>query len=177
MTNQENVPFVLIECPGPGDAEFARDFLGAALEADRKLQEYFEQDPTFRPSIDRLETVYSIAFAPTAMALIKKWFDGGMAAFVLNLYEEWGEMFAVMADFGFFELTGQRYQMTIPNDLDINKIVKALRRLAATEDAECYLHPEWLLNDNGSGRGCRNADEIECHGLDGAGWRTRWLVI
>ncbi len=67
-------------------------------------------------------------------------------AFLLNCFEfDWAEIFFVMADVGFFTETGDRYRMTIPRNLKIEQVTDALLRLAATEDAECFLHPERLL--------------------------------
>ena len=58
---------------------------------------------------------------------------------------ELAEIFVTMADVGFFSKTGDRYQMTIPKSLRIRTIRESLLRLAATEDQECYLPPEWLV--------------------------------
>jgi hypothetical protein len=50
-----------------------------------------------------------------------------------------------MAELGFFCLTGDRYQMTVPQSIIGSKIEAALLRLAATEDQQHYLHPEQLV--------------------------------
>jgi hypothetical protein len=50
-----------------------------------------------------------------------------------------------MVNRGFFRLTGDRYQMTIPNEISGSKIEAALLRLAATEDEDYFLHPEHLV--------------------------------
>lgn len=72
-----------------------------------------------------------------------------LAAFPLNLVRsEFTNSFANMAAVGFFTLTGDRYQMTVPKDLKVETIAKALLRLAATEDVTAdfdYPHPEWLV--------------------------------
>jgi hypothetical protein len=54
--------------------------------------------------------------------------------FLLELIEsEWSEMFFVMVSLGFFTLTGDRYQMTIPRELKIETVKNAFRRIATTE--------------------------------------------
>ena len=68
-----------------------------------------------------------------------------LTCFSLHLWDEWGEIFSVMAELGFFRLTGNRYQMTIPREVTGSRIESALLRLAATEDVEYFLHPEELV--------------------------------
>ena len=53
--------------------------------------------------------------------------------------------FVMMAEIGFFVLTGQRYQMAIPTRLIMEKVKMAALKFAQTEDEECYLHPEYLV--------------------------------
>jgi hypothetical protein len=143
--DSQEAPRVLIEGAPPGAAEFVAQWLLAAVEADQLLQREFSENPDFRKSIERLELIYGIAFAPPAMVFLTMWLND-VTAFELDFWSEWVEIFSVMADIGFFTLTGNRYQMTVPNDLKIDRIKEALLRLAATEDAEDYsLHPEWLL--------------------------------
>jgi hypothetical protein len=47
--------WVLVEGPGPGDAEFLGHWLLAAVEADQALHEQFEQNPGLKEQISRLE--------------------------------------------------------------------------------------------------------------------------
>ena len=68
---------------------------------------------------------------------------GQYASFMLRLDSEEGELFAMLAEMGFFALTGQRYQMVIPYRLSLAKVKRALLRFAQTEDAEFVLHPEY----------------------------------
>lgn len=49
-----------------------------------------------------------------------------------------------MATIGFYRLTGDRYQMTIPEGISGSRIEAALLTVAATEDKDYYLHPEYL---------------------------------
>jgi hypothetical protein len=55
-------------------------------------------------------------------------------------------MFALMAELGFFRLTGDRYQMTQPEPVSGSKIETALLRLASTEDDRYFIHPEYLVS-------------------------------
>ena len=68
-----------------------------------------------------------------------------LTCFSVDLRDEWGEMFMLMTELGFFHLTGDRYQMTIPQALSGLNIEAALLKLAATEDEEYYLHPEQFV--------------------------------
>jgi hypothetical protein len=136
--------WILVEGPGPGDAEFAAQWLQSALKADRLLQREFSAHPGFRPTIERLEFASFVEFAPSAMAFIAMWL-GDVSTFKLDLRSELAEIFVTMADVGFFTQTGDRYQMTIPKTLRIKTIRDSLLKLAATEDAQYCLHPEWLL--------------------------------
>jgi hypothetical protein len=137
--------WVLIEGPAPGDAHFLGRWLLAAAEADRLLQEQYEQDPSFKLTISRLELVYAFAFSPAATKSIELLMKD-LTSFSLPVFEEWGEIFAVMADIGFFSQTGDRYQMTVPKEVRRTKIKTALLRLAATEDDSHFLHPEHLVH-------------------------------
>ena len=63
----------LVEGPGPGDAEFAAQWLQSALKADRLLQKEFSEHPDFRPTIERVEIARFVEFAPAALAFIAMW--------------------------------------------------------------------------------------------------------
>jgi hypothetical protein len=136
--------WVLVEGPGPGDAEFLGRWLLAAVEADQALQERFKKNPTLKKQINTLEVAYIFSFAPAATKFVELLMKN-LTAFSLQLWGEWGEAFTVMAELGFFCRTGDRYQMTIPQAISGSKIEAALIRLAATEDQEYLLHPEHLV--------------------------------
>ena len=138
--------WVLVEGPAPDDAAFLGHWLLAAVDADRELEEQLKRNPTLKPQIARLEVVYLIQFSSAATKFVEL-LMGNLTCFSLNLWrdEQWGEIFAVMADLGFFCLTGDRYQMTLPKEISGLKIEAALLRVAATEDEENYLHPEHLV--------------------------------
>ena len=64
----------------------------------------------------------------------------------------------MMLGMGFFVLTGDRYQMTIPVELTIEKVKSAVLNYAETEDSEYWLHPEHLVKTMSlAGAACGNA--------------------
>jgi hypothetical protein len=146
MSDQsEQTPFVVVKCSLPGNAEFASRWLAAAVEADRILTGHRNANPDFERAIERLNVIYALEFSSAAMAFVCIWLNNG-PAFSLNLFDsEWSEAFAYMAGTGFFTRTDQHYQMTQPPALTSETIARALLQLAATEDEDFYLHPEWLL--------------------------------
>jgi hypothetical protein len=140
----DNPNWVLIEGPGPGDAEFLGRWLLAATVADRTLEEQFKSNASLRDRIATLEIIRLVSFSPAAtqsVGLLRK----NLSCFSLDVRDEWGEMFVLMAKIGFYRLTGDRYQMTIPEDISGSRIEAALLTLAATEDEELELHPEHLV--------------------------------
>jgi hypothetical protein len=138
--------FILAEGPRRSDAGFASQWLLSAIEADRLLQPYLSETPGFHVSIVRLECPYKIEFGPSAMAFIGMWQTKG--CFSLDLLDpEWAEIFCIMARLGFFKQTGQRYQMIVPETVELDRIKDELLRLIATQDSEYRLHPEELLTN------------------------------
>jgi hypothetical protein len=137
-------PWVLVEGPAPGAAAFLGRWLLAAVEVDQRLADQYKQNPDLKPQIDRLEVECLVEFAPAAAAFVER-FMKNLTCFPLDLWDEWGEIFAIMAQIGFFRLTGHRYQMTVPTEISGSLIETALLRLATTEDHESFLHPERLV--------------------------------
>ena len=133
--------WILVEGPALSDAQFAKDWLQAAIDADQMLEQIFEQNPELRKCIPRRE----IGFAPSARAFIGMWLEEKGTVSVSLVTNRWVNTLSVMAGIGFFTLTGGRYQLTIPRHLDLEKIVDALRSLAATEDEEELFYPHRLL--------------------------------
>ena len=103
---------VLTEGPCASDAEFAGQWIQSANEADRLLQAYFENNPSFRPKIARLEIDHDFELAKSTMFFVKLWLSEVDTFYLHLLDSEWGEVFFVMTSIGFFTLTGDRYQMT-----------------------------------------------------------------
>ena len=137
--------WVLVEGPGPGDADFLGHWLLAAVEAETALGQQRKQNPGLKEQISRLEVEHEISFSPAATRFVEL-FMKNLACFTLDLWDEWGEDFTIMAGLGFFRQTGERYQMTLPQQINGPMIEDALLRLAATEDEEYYLHPEHLVS-------------------------------
>ena len=142
---EEGVRWVLIEGPNISDANFISRWLQAVVAADNLLRTVYLQDPSFRPKIKRLEMIYEMGFALCAMVFIEELLTE-RNSFPLDLCAQpWGERFAVMADIGFFQQTGDRYQMTIPKDLKIEAIKNAALKVASTEGSDLDLHPERVI--------------------------------
>src|SRR5437016_5047758 len=57
------------------------------------------------------------------------------------LRRETAPVFPIMTASGFFTRTGQRYQMTIPQGVNIGAIRDALLELAEREGEHSFLHP------------------------------------
>lgn len=62
--------WVLIEGPGPGDAEFLGCWLLAAAVADRALEEQFATNANLREQIIPLEIMRIVEFSPAATGLL-----------------------------------------------------------------------------------------------------------
>ena len=63
--------WVLIEGPGPGDAEFLGRWLLAAVEADQTLEEQFKRNTALKDQISRVEIVYHVRFSSGATRFIE----------------------------------------------------------------------------------------------------------
>lgn len=136
--------WVLVEGPGPGEAEFLGRWLLAAVAADRTLHEQLKRNSVLKDQISSLEVLYEIRFSSAATRFLELLMKD-LAAFTLSIKDDWIDLFSVMADLGFFRLTGERYQMTVPGDISGTRIETALLKLAATED-HYWLHPEYLVH-------------------------------
>ncbi|MCA1470333.1 hypothetical protein I6F09_20810 [Bradyrhizobium sp. IC3195] len=141
LNNDEGV---LVEGPGPGEAEFIGRWLLAAAAADRALQERFKQNKKLKDQISSVEIVYGISFSSGAAKFLELLMKD-LTAFSLPVDSDWIDLFAVMADLGFFFLTGERYQMTIPYGASGSAIEASLLKLAATERGFA-LHPEQMIH-------------------------------
>jgi len=139
------VPFVVVKCPSNGNASVLARWLAVATEADFLQTRLRHYDPVFDKAIQGLRSYYDVEFSPAAMAFARLWLNGG-SAFSLSLFDsEWAEPFTYMAGAGFFTEIDDCYEMTHPRALTSDVIARGLLRLAATEDQNYALHPEWLL--------------------------------
>jgi hypothetical protein len=146
----EELHWVLVEGPEPADAEFLGRWLLAAAEADRAFEELLKQNSSLKEQIGFLYLVSFSAEATSSVELLMK----NRCCFSVDLWELFGKDFAVMAEIGFFHRTGNRYQMSVPEDISGSTIEAALLRLAATKDEQEFLHPEQIIT-------CLSKHEIE----------------
>ena len=113
-------------------------------KADELLQQAKRDDSQFCKAITDLEESEFMDFGLSA-----EWFLSQLAAnkgfqtFVIEACS--ANAFVIMAETGFFALTGDHYQMTLPSNLDMGRVKQAYLKLAETEDEECLCNPEWLL--------------------------------
>jgi hypothetical protein len=82
-------PWVLVEGPGPGDAEFLGRWLLAAVEADQALQEQFKRNTQLRDQISRLEVTYQIRFSSAATKFVELLMKD-LTSFSLSVWTDWG---------------------------------------------------------------------------------------
>jgi hypothetical protein len=136
-------PYVLVEGPRWGDAEFYGKWLLAAHRAN-SLWKRASEDVSFAKRVERLEVVCVLDLAMAATGLLLE-LRGQFFTFMIRVDSEEAELFAMLASMGFFARTGERYQMVIPNRLTLATVKNALLRLARTEDGEFMLHPEDLV--------------------------------
>ena len=143
--HSEQVPFVVVQCPPYGDAEFASRWLASAADADRILTSHRSANPDFVTATEGLGLITAVEFSSAAMAFISYWQDS-WPAFSFNLSKV--RMVRSLRIHGrnrLFHTDRSHYQMTQPPALTSETIAQALLRLAATEDENDYLNPEWLL--------------------------------
>ena len=125
----EEPHWVLVEGPGPGEAEFLGRWLLAAIEADKALEQQRKQNRNLKEQISRIEVIYLVSFSPAATRFVELLMKN-LTCFTLD----------------FFRQTGERYQMTLPQEINGPMIEDALLKLAATEDDESVLQPEHLVS-------------------------------
>jgi hypothetical protein len=136
--------WVLVEGPGPDEAEFLGRWLLAAAAADQALEEQFKRNTELKKHISSVEIVHEICFSSAATKFLKLLMKD-LTAFSLSVDDGWVDVFAIMADLGFFRLTGERYQMTLPSSASGQAIEASLLKLAATEQ-RFSLHPENMIH-------------------------------
>jgi len=139
---------ILVEGPKWGDAEFYGKWLRAAAKADALWKEAIK-DPSFKNQIYALTLECMPDFGIGATIMFFK-LDKNFSSFAiqLNSREEGIDLvdeFVMMVEIGFFILTGERYQMAIPTQLNMDVVKKAALKFSQTEDEEFYLHPEHLV--------------------------------
>ena len=83
-------------------------------------------------------------FGIAATVFLSQFTGKGFYTFKIEAGSEDLTDFSLMVEMGFFSLTGDRYQMTVPESLDLKRVKQAHLRLAATDD-EGWIHPERLV--------------------------------
>ena len=86
-------------------------------------------------------------FAIGATVLLSR-FEKNLASVTVGLNRDDDEKFnelAMMCEMGFFIRTGERYQMVIPTDLNMETVKRAVLKFARTEDEDGCLRPESLV--------------------------------
>jgi hypothetical protein len=143
-TTNKIEPQVLIEGPRWGDAEFYGKWMLAVATA-QELWKEAQNDPAFIKQIELVTICYIPDFGMGAIVMLSK-LEKNLASFALgendaDVFDE----FVMMAEMGFFVLTGERYQMVIPTKLDIETVKAAMLKYTRTEEEEYGLHPEDLV--------------------------------
>jgi hypothetical protein len=144
VTKEIEQPVVLVEGPEWGDAEFYGHWLLGAARAHSLLQEAKSTDAEFAAAIETIEICRGLHFGIMATVFVAQFSDKEFSTFVLDHGSCDLTEFALMVRMAFFELTGARYQMTMPKTLDLDTVKNAHLELARTED-EDWIHPERLV--------------------------------
>ena len=117
----------------------------AAATANELLQDAKKNDAEFRTAIATLEMVQRLDFGIVATIFLALFGNKQFEAFVIDVNHcEHLLDFVLMAEMGFFVLTGNRYQMTVPANLDTDSVKKVHLKVARTED-ENWIRPEELI--------------------------------
>ena len=118
--------WIVVEGPDPTDMDFTISWLNAAKEAGLLWQ----NNPELNDLWDKLcshnpfyiEDDKTVDVSSAAMVFVGKWLGSG-AAFKWDFScSRWLEHFLLMLFAGFFVQTGDRYQMTVPREIDIAKV-------------------------------------------------------
>lgn len=139
LNDNDDAICILIEGPAWDDAVFWAHWLLVAEEANRLLQDAKKDDPEFHDAIFTLE-LYGLDLRIMAKVFLSQ-FDKNFYTFTIEVSSEDLDAFALMVEMGFFKLTGDRYQMTIPENLDRERVMQAHLRL----QDENWVHLESLL--------------------------------
>jgi hypothetical protein len=135
---------ILVEGPAWGDAEFYGQWLLNAAKAQTLLEQARSDDASFCSAVEVLEVMQCLDYGITAMVFLSQFADKEFQTFLFDPNSLDLNDFALMVEMGFFTLTGDRYQMTLPRDLDMERVKQAHVKLAETEDKD-WVHPERLV--------------------------------
>jgi hypothetical protein len=108
------------------------------------LEQAKRDDPVFRQAIDTLELLQLLDYGIMATVLVSQFVDKKFQTFIIEFASEDVNDFCLMVQMGFFVLTGDRYQMVLPQNLDVERVKQAHLTLAETEDDD-WIHPDRLI--------------------------------
>jgi hypothetical protein len=140
----EHGSFILVEGPAWGSAEFYGSWLLAASQAE-EFWKAIQKELDFEEEFEPICFTYLPDFGRAAALMIMELKEYETTLLInLDKFEGWD--FAMMFGMGFFAEVGQRYQMIVPSALTEDRVKKAILALVSTDDEECQLHPEYLVN-------------------------------
>jgi hypothetical protein len=126
---------VLVEGPAWGNADFYGHWLLEAAKAQRLLDQARRDDAAFDEALDTtIELFYCLDYGMLATAFLSQFAkDNQMQSFIFDIAYFDPIHFSLMAEMGFFALTGDRYQMILPQNLSMEQVKQAHLELAGTE--------------------------------------------
>ena len=136
-------PYILVQDPAWGDAQFYGEWLLAAAKAEASWKEAYA-DEDFKQQVEHVCDSYIPDFGIAATIVITQLREC-RTTLLIELDSEEGDHFAMMAEMGFFAHRTPSYQMTLPYLLTSEKVKAAIFRYAKTEDDKFMLHPEYLV--------------------------------
>jgi hypothetical protein len=141
---KESEPYILVEGPEWGDAEFYGKWLLMAAKAEAFWKQALK-DPIFEAQVELLTNSEMPDFGICATLMISQ-LPKNFASFTVHVRGDVStfDEFVIMAELGFFVLTGQRYQMVLPAELSMERFIMAALNVAEAEE-EDFLHPERLV--------------------------------
>jgi hypothetical protein len=140
---ERNDPYVLVQGPSWGDAQFYGEWLLAAARAEAYRKESCA-DENFKRLMDRVCAAHVPDFGVAATFMIMQ-LKEYLTTFLIELNSIDGDDFTMMAEMGFFEQRDTHYQMVLPSSLTLEKVKAAIFKYSKTEDDEFMLHPEYLV--------------------------------
>jgi hypothetical protein len=138
--SQSYDPFSVIEGPAWGDAEFYARWLASAAKA-QGLWKKALKDREFRRQVKQFLYCYIPDFGMGAAALLGQLWKNGVSALVDLSEEQYSTDFAMMVTMGFFKRTGKRYQMTVPDQLNIEAVKSAALQMTHTLNSNYMPQP------------------------------------
>ncbi len=163
---------VLIEGPRWGDAEFYGRWLLASAQVDRIWKDLIVNDATFRDRTLALDAIVCLDFGLNCTIIISKLAEKYRTAVIEpDGYD--AEAVWMLTQLGFFTQTGDRYQMTIPGELQTDRVKQVLLALADQRHVKCREVEAWY-DTFGRERECRSLSPffLQCvPRSQAAGWQ------